>query len=110
MYVGSLRAVSNRATYREQFQVNDADTDALIDLAGASIAFEVLERDTGCLKLCAAIGSGISVLSTGVFEVTFTATQMQGLCSGDYDVRCRVTGADGDTDQLIIGTLPVLDG
>jgi len=58
--------------------------------------------------LSASIDDGIELLDDGVFEVTFTAAQMGGLCAGEYDVGLIIT--DEITVQLIIGTIIVMDG
>ena len=108
MYLGTLPAVTNRATYKEQIEVSDVDTGELIDLTEATITFEIrdpLSRET---RLAATLAGGIAVISTGIFEVTFTAAQMRGLAAATYDVGCVVTR--DDDEQLIAGTLPVLDG
>lgn len=109
MYLGSLPAVSNKATYRQSFQVNDGLTDALVDLDEAAIVFEIRDRETRAIKLSATSGNGIAVMGAGVFEVTFPAGDMRALSDREYEVGCTIeTG--GDTAQFIIGTLPVLDG
>ena len=109
MYLGSLPAVSNKATYEQSFQINDDDTGDLIDLTGAAITFEIRDAKTRRSMLIGTVGSGITVLGTGVFAVTFAADRMRGLDGADYDVGCTIT-LDGETTQFITGTLPVLDG
>ena len=109
MYLGPLPAVSNKATYRQSFQVNDGITDALVDLAGAAIVFEIRDRDTRTTRLSATSGNGVALVGTGVFEVTFAADAMRALADREYEVGCTIA-TGGETAQFIIGTLPVLDG
>ena len=110
MYVGAFPAVSNRATFRQSFQVNDGETGELVDLSQAAITFEIRERRNRRSALSASVvGGAIAVTGAGTFEVTFTAAQMRSLGAGEYDVGC-VIGIGGDEEQFIIGSLPVLDG
>jgi len=110
MYVGAFPAVSNRATFRQSFQVNDGETGDLIDLSQAAITFEIRERRNKRSALGATVAGGaIAVTGAGTFDVTFTAAQMRSLGAGEYDVGC-VIGIGGDEEQFIIGSLPVLDG
>ena len=108
MYIGSLPGVTNRSTYREQFEVTDADTGELIDLTDATVAFEIRWQSSSEAALTATLAAGVSVISTGIFEVTFTQAQMRELRAGTYDVGCVVTR--DDAEQLFAGTLPVVDG
>lgn len=62
--------------------------------------------------LSASIGSGVTIIDTGVFQIRFTKTQMQTLTPGTYDVFMTiadVTDAD-DSRQIMLGRLPVLYG
>jgi hypothetical protein len=108
MYLGALPAVTNRSTYKEQIEVSDVDTGELVDLTDATIAFEIRDQLSQEAVLSATLAGGIAVISTGIFEVTFTSAQMRGLQAGTYDVGCVVSR--DDDEQLIAGTLPVLDG
>lgn len=108
MYIGSLSPVSNRAGMTFIREVVDDDTDEPIDLSDCAILFEV--RDGCSPALSASIGSGVTVLDTGVFQVEFTAAQMKTLCPKSYEVGCIITRSGEEPQQFIIGTLPVLDG
>lgn len=68
--------------------------------------------DGGGPVLSASMTDGrIVILDLGVFQVSFTLTDMRSLCPGTYVVACVYTSADGlDTRQLFIGRLPVLSG
>jgi hypothetical protein len=110
MYVGSLQPASNQADYELTVEAVDDDTGEDIDLAGASIVFELRDRDSGQTRLSATTGNGkVSILDTGVFRASFARPDMQGLRANLYDVGCILT-VNGATRQFIIGTLPVLDG
>ena len=108
MYVGSLDPQSNQATFKRQFELWDSDSDEFIDLTLATIELVIRDNASKTSMLSASIDDGIELLDDGVFEVTFTAAQMGGLCAGEYDVGLIIT--DEITVQLIIGTIIVMDG
>lgn len=92
-----------------QFELLDDDTDEAIDLTGATIVFEV--ADIGSVELSATTANTkVSIVDTGVFQVDFTATEMRALCAKTYQLGCIVSNGDSEPQQLIIGTLPILDG
>jgi hypothetical protein len=110
MLTGTLAPVSNQENWDIIDSVLDADTGAAVDLTGAVIVFEVRSEDTGQTVLSATTGNGkITIIDTGVYQVSFTRADMQALCKGYYDVGCVIT-LNGKTQQFIAGTLPVLDG
>lgn len=109
MYVGSLPAASNRATYIQSFQVNDSETDDLVDLSAAAITYSIRDKRSKTVTLSATVGDGVTVTATGVFEVEFTDTEMRTLCDQEYEVGCTIE-IDDEVSQYIIGTLPILDG
>lgn len=51
----------------------------------------------------------VTVNNDDALQWTFTASQMASLCSGAYAVGCLAT-KDGQTVQLFLGTLPVIQG
>jgi hypothetical protein len=99
---------SNKADLIVQISATDADTGDDIDFTGASVLF-VVKDEQNCQKLSASIGSGITQPSNLVLEVTFTAIQMECLCPGSYKVGC-VALVNGETIQILTGTLSVYDG
>lgn len=112
MHIGNLPAASNRATYRQDFQVCDDETDEGIDLTGAIITLAI--RKPGCTspELTATTANGriaITGMEEGRFELTFTAADMRRLDQMSY--ACGITiEQNGDVVQYFIGSLPVLDG
>jgi hypothetical protein len=110
MKTGSLDAVSNRATFRLARQIVDTETNEPIDLTGVALTFEI-SRDRRCSPiLSATIDNGkIVLLDFTTYQVTFSPSDMGQLCAGTYAVNL-VAVRDGITTQIIIGTLPVLDG
>ena len=65
---------------------------------------------SGSVILTASTASGtIVVTADDALEWTFTAAQMATLCPGAYAVGCLATKA-GQTVQLFLGTLPVVQG
>lgn len=110
MYIGQLEAVTNREDWIDQAQVTDGDTGTLVDLSAATIAMDVRDQKSKCRVLTATLAnSKISLVSTGIFEWTFTAADMHGICAGTYDVGITVEIADV-TKQLFVGTVSIVDG
>lgn len=130
MYQALFPAVSNRESWAPPpVTVADEDTGEPFDLTGASITIEL--RCAGpsagfygypthsiwydafggppAPQLTAAIGSGITVVDVGAFQINLTPDQMRTLRPGTYDVGCLIT-RDGDARQLFLGKLPVLFG
>lgn len=100
---------TNNADWSQQIQVNDADTDDLIDFTGANIEIEVKDQ-AGCLLLTASTGNGkVTLPSTGVIQWTFPVADMTGLCVGTYRVG-GVYELNDETVSLFTGTLQVIDG
>lgn len=111
MFTGSLDPVSNRATWREQCRVWDSETGQPFDLSGVSEI--VVQISLGCRSpvLTAKLSnSTVSLIDDNTaFEFVFSVDQMRSLCAGTYEIGISIT-IDGDTESLVIGTLPVLDG
>lgn len=100
---------SNKADWIIQISATDADTGDDIDFTGADIAF-VVKDENNCQVLSASTDDGaITLPSSTVLQVQFTPTQMQALCAGSYKVGC-VYELNGETDQLLVGTVSIYDG
>lgn len=114
MYTGALRAASNRATWTFSIELTDPDTDTAVDLTGALIELAVRDQQSKSPLMTGSTTDGKIVISTpatgGIFTVTFSKTDMAALPAGHYDCGVRVTLASGTSHQLIVGTLPVIDG
>jgi hypothetical protein len=108
MLVGSLQPTSNREDWTVFYELTDGETGELIDLSGVD-EITVHVRDKHGRSLTATLGSGVTVVDTGVFSWTFTEAQMRTLQAKTYEVGCTLKSED-QTVQLLIGTLPVLDG
>ena len=109
-FLGTLDAMSNKAGWLAEFELDDADTGSPIDLAGAAIVVEARDPLTGCIVLSATTANGrIAIADTGVFRVDVPPGETQRLGAGTYEVGAAIT-LNGESRQLIIGTLPVLDG
>lgn len=112
MFTGPLDPVSNRATWTEQVRAIDTETGEAMSLTDAQEITVEIRRQRDCRPSLSAslTGATVSLIDSDLaFEFTFTADQMRTLCAGTYDIGCTVKIND-ETDQLIIGTLPVLDG
>ncbi len=99
---------SNKADWIIDISATDAETGDDIVFNGASVLF-VVKDENNCQKLSASIGSGIAQPSTTVLEVTFTASQMECLCPGTYNIGC-VYSINGSITQLLTGTVSIYDG
>ena len=114
MYTCALAAASNRARWTFQVELTDPETDLPVDLTGATI--ELAVRDQQC-KMPLLTGSTIdgkititAPATAGAGTVLFNKTDMSTLADGMFDVGMRVTLASGADFQLIVATLPVIDG
>jgi hypothetical protein len=107
MYTGSLGTVSNRQDWSQAIDVVDENGDD-VTITSASISLAVRKKNDSSPSLEASVGSGITIVSPR-FTFAFTDTQMRGLDPGTYDVGCTVEIA-GTVDQLIVGTVVVVDG
>jgi hypothetical protein len=109
-FIGTLNPISNRTGWLADFELDDADNGGPVDITGASIVIEVRDLDTGWIALSATTGNGkITILDTGVFRVNVAPGETQLLRAGTYEVGATIT-LNGESRQLIIGTLPVMDG
>lgn len=110
MILVTLEPVTNRQTWTDQCEVRDED-DVLIDLSAATIVLGVRDKNTKDAVLTAKTADGtITIQTTGVFEFSFTETQMRTVCASKaYEVGCTIE-LNGATMQFFIGTISVLDG
>lgn len=112
MYIGSLPQISNRATYIQDVEIVNDDTDEGFDLSHAvEIEIQISQQQPSCrAELTATLTGGeIEMITPSVFRWTFTAEQMRRLRAGTYDVGVVITFPT-EIQQLIIGTLPVREG
>lgn len=106
----SLNAVrTNTARWKTQLQFTDYDTGDLIDFTGATILI-VVRDECGRVRIEASTNNGkVSVVSTGLIELDFTASDMS-LTPGTYQIGGVFAFGSDDPDQLFVGTLTVIDG
>lgn len=109
MLIGALPAASNRATWIENFEFVDATDDSLIDFSVCNeITITVRDREAGTeAVILKKSGGGVTTPSPGVISVRCEVDIMRGLEPKTYEVAME-TLFDGDTDQVVIGTLPVI--
>lgn len=109
MYGGSLGQISNRATWLNGFEIIDAQTDDLMDLTGATITMKVARLPCRSTVLTGSTTTGELVIpALGLVDFRFEAAQMAALCAGTYDASVLIE-RNGDTDQLFLGTVAVLE-
>jgi len=114
MYTGALAAASNRARWTFQVELTDPATDLPVDLTGASLELAVREQQSKMALLTGSTSDGKITIGTpataGAFTVLFSRDDMATLADGMFDVGLHVTLASGADFQLIVATLPVIDG
>lgn len=112
MYQGTLAPRSNRAGWSYFVEVLDDETGEPVDISDTSIVLELRDPRTDTITLSATTENGGITLTedVGFFQVSFTAIQMRTLLAETYEVGVTITNDDSEPQQLIIGTLPVLDG
>ncbi len=109
-FVGALDPISNKTGWLADFELDDADAGGPIDLTGASIVVEARDPFRGMIVLSATTTNGwITITDTGVFRVNVPPSETQKVCAGTYEVGATIT-LNGESRQLIIGTLPIMDG
>lgn len=101
---------SNRADWSFQVKNTDPTDGTLIDLSPYQITLQVRRQCQYGPVLSAAPGDGkVTFPSLGIMQVRFPASEMRNLCADTYELGAIVS--DGtDTTQLIIGSVPVVDG
>lgn len=121
--------VTNRESFAPIIGIYDDADGSPVDLTGLTFQLEIRRAGYGsghfaspmvpfyddapeaAPVLKASLGSGIAVLGVGVFQATFSETQMRTLCAGTYSIACTATdGSAAGARQLFLGRLPVLDG
>ena len=110
MYQGTLPPRSNKAGWIFVVEVLDDDTGADVDMTGATIVLELRNPQDGTTALSATTANGRITGAVGFFTSTFTALNMKVLCAKTYEIGCTVSNAGSEPQQLIIGTVPILNG
>src|SRR5262252_7081150 len=84
--------VSNKEDWVQQCEVRNSDTNALVDLTAAVIVLAVRDPKSKINRLLAQTSDGsITIVSSGIFQFTFPASQMGGMeVAKTYDVGCTI--------------------
>jgi len=122
MYEGTLSTISNRQSWSDSVELRDTDTNGLIDISTATeIVVQIAPRGSVSSNgygdiastsplLTATLANGkVQHVQTGIFQFAFTKSDMRGLCGGIYDVEITIE-KDGETESLILGTVPIREG
>jgi hypothetical protein len=111
MFADHLDPVSNREDWTVTVAVADDNTGGVVDITDATITVTVRDIKTKSEALTATNGDGVTITSgvDGIYEWAFTAEEMSGVCPGTYEVGV-ICVLNGTTSQLLIGTVPILDG
>lgn len=113
MYTGFLAATSNRIKWTFTCEVIDPATNAATDITGATITIALRQSGQSHAILTGSTANGRVTLTTpasGKFSVTFPASDMKSLLPGEYDCGMVMVLPNGDEQQLLSASLPVVDG
>jgi len=111
MYTGALPAVSNRETWSLSVTVTDGDGDP-VDLTGATITIGVREPELLQTKKTWSTPNAelaITDAVNGVFSLD-AALDAATFPAGQYEVGVIIKLASGKKRQMIVATLPIVDG
>lgn len=113
MKTGPLDPISNKETWEETVNVY-TDDGTPFDLTDVTeITIKVRDpKSTSIVLQGSMTGGEIDIVGDevdGTFEFTFSADTMSGLSAKTYEVGCLLSTATV-TRQIILGTLPVLEG
>jgi hypothetical protein len=118
MYQGQIDVISNRADWTAPMfvQLVDDSDDSIIDITNVDIDFDcaVYIKDAdNCHIVTGTIDSGEVIVSDGDdgpgFQWAFEASRLYCLCAGTYKFGIKTT-ANGDVQDLVIGTVAVVEG
>jgi hypothetical protein len=109
MLIGALPAASNRATWIQSLEFSDPSDDSPIDFSVAEeITISLRDPGTKYVQLVLTLsGGGVTTPSVGIIHIRAEKAQMGLLAPKTYEVAMEILD-EGDTDQLLLGTLPVL--
>ena len=116
MITGTLDPVSNAATWKDTIEFTDDETgEPYFDYSDSAthpteITLKLRDQENGNTVLDISLTDGDIVLADdGIAEFTVSAETMAGLLPKTYTVGVLYT-YDDITKQLILGSLPVLEG
>lgn len=114
MKTGTLEAVSNQATWQEEYTFFDDDDGEPFDLGDVdSITLRVRDPESKSVVLDVELEDGIEIVgddADGTIQWTVSASSMSALDPKTYQVSLLITNTDDITTQIILGYLPVLEG
>lgn len=95
----------------ETFKLTDSESGDAIDITDAEeITVSIRDPKSKCILLTGTLTGGeISLVDDGTFEITFDEDTMGALVAKTYEIGCTIK-INGDTTQLLVGKLPVVDG
>src|SRR4051794_32552835 len=109
-FSGTLDSASNRAGWVQIIEIQDEDTGDAIDISGASIIVEVRDPISRYIVISATTDNGsVTIVDTGVFQISVDPSVMRCIQAKAYEIGATIT-INGETRQLIVGTLPIVDG
>lgn len=111
MFTGALPATTNRETLSFAVEVFDDETGAPFALTGQPVKVAIRAQNASLPILQGSNSDGhVFFVNINTLSVLFSAAEMQQLAAGQYDVGLTVNMQDGTTKQVLVMTLPVVDG
>lgn len=111
MYIGPLKAISNREDWQFTIELIDPATNDFVSFTGATIIVMVRPyENTNTVLTGSNLDGHITVTGPGTASVLFPRSEVTSLPPRTYDVGITVKLSTGLTYQLFAGTLPVADG
>jgi hypothetical protein len=110
MYHIAFPQRSNRASWIFVGQITDLKGN-LLDLSNLTLEFAIRDPRHHSPVLEANTGNGkLTVIGLGLFRWAFTLDDMRCLHRGTYDTGMTMADVNGQTVQLSVGPLAIIDG
>lgn len=113
MYLIHFPQRSNRASWPFIGQLVDL-SDVPIDIVDCTMVFAIRDKDCNIRLVASTDRGNLTILgadSPGMFQWNFTVDEMSTLRFDTYDTGLTITTQDGgQTVQLSVGPLPIIDG
>ncbi len=88
--------------------IRDANTNEDLDLSIYTWKFEILDPISCCVRLTASTENGkFTTPELGIFQTSFTDSEMSTLCPQSYPVRLTMALGDQSTG-FSVGSLPIV--
>ncbi|MEJ0015715.1 MAG: hypothetical protein WDN25_03965 [Acetobacteraceae bacterium] len=99
-------------TVRLAFTAYDSDGTTPLDLAGATIKWQLARDEAGPALISKQTGSGITVTNAagGTFVVAIAPADTAAITAGGYYHETQVTDASGNVSTVATGSIAIIPG